>query len=731
LLYRAEVRTEFPGYSGSGYVYLINRAGAWIEVVFRRDTASSDTITVFFSNGSGSARTLSVSLNETILGNLSFPNTSGWNNWSSIKYVVPFQAGVNRLRLTTIGTSTNPYIDKIHVAGENATPLFKLNLLSSGSGNVISNPDEIYFEPGTPITLTATPSSNNVFTRWFGSFESYSNPHTFAMNSHKTVIGIFMPENTISPFPYHQYPIGFASLNALGNNGTTGGEGGLTAIVYNGADLWNIMLDRQDPNNNRNLPPLTVYVVGILSPDPAIFGSSKMLDVKDAYDISIIGVGSDATITGFGLKIFRAKNVIVRNITFASCPDDGISIDANDDPALGHHIWVDHCTFTEIPPAGYPSFSSYDGALDITHTASFVTVSWNLFTNYDKNSLVGHSNTQVTDTAMYLTYHHNYFDSTRQRNPRVRFANVHIFNNYYRNNALYGVSSNMGAEVMVEGNYFENVPIPTETSRDGSPPGFLVERNNIFINCGVPGTGGSVFEPSIYYNYSMNIAADVPGLVQLYSGSGLYDFSRTIHDPIPVELNSFTADVNGTDVTLSWTTASEINNRGFEIQKKVNSLPAGQADLQSTVSNEEWNVIGFISGHGTTTDFKSYSFKDAGLSSGKYSYRLKQTDFDGSFTYSTIIEIDINIVREFSLSQNYPNPFNPSTIIKYQIPEKSNVTIKVFDVLGNLVQTLIDEFKEPGLYELQFDGRNLSSGVYFYQLKSGKFIQTNKMILIK
>lgn len=716
LIYRAEILNQYPGFSGSGYVYLVNRRGAWVEVLFRRDTATSDTITVHYSNGSGSNRTLSVSLNESVLGNLTFPKTNNWTDWTTVKYIVPFQAGVNRLRFTTTGTNVNPLLDKIFVGGVNATPVYKLDLISSGNGDVSSNPSGIYFDVGTNVTLSAVPSNNYNFTRWFGTFENFENPHTLAMNSHTTAIGIFMPVSSITPFPYNEYPIGFASLTAYGKNGTTGGTNGNSVIVTNGAELWEIMLDRQDPNNNKNLSPLTVYIVGTISPVSGVFGSSKMLDVKDAYDISIIGVGNDATITGFGLKLFRAKNIIVRNITFASCPDDGISIDANDDPTLGHHIWVDHCTFTEIPPAGYPAFSSYDGALDITHTASFITVSWNHFTNYDKNSLIGHSNSQVTDTAMYITYHHNYFDSTRQRNPRVRFAKVHIFNNYYRSNALYGVSSNMGAQVMVEGNYFENVLIPTETSRDGSPQGFLVQRDNIFINSGTPGTGGNVFEPSNFYDYSMNPAATVPGLVQQYAGAGLYDFSRTMHDPIPVELYSFTAEAIGLEVILRWITATEINNSGFEIEK---------------LNGTSWEVVGFVSGHGTISEPTFYTFTDRNSKHGKYSYRLKQIDFDGSYTYSHIVEVDINIIADYSLSQNYPNPFNPSTMIRYQIPEKSDVSIKVFDVLGSLVQELVNDIHEPGQYELQFDGRNLSSGVYFYQLKSGNFIQTNKMILIK
>jgi pectate lyase len=722
LLNRAEIRSEFPGFSGSGYVFLVNKAGAWLEVLFRREAASTDTITIHFSNGSGGARSLSVVVNEITLGNLAFPNTSSWSNWSTVKYVVPFQAGLNKLKLATIGTSTNPFIDKILIAGSIATPVYQLTLIPSGSGTLNSDPSEIYFDTGSNITLSAVPSGNFSFTRWFGSFESVENPYSLTIASHTEAVGIFMPSNAILPFRYEQNPNGFASINALGYSGTTGGANGITEIVSNGTELWNLMLDRQDPNNNKNLPPLTVYIAGILSPDAGIFGSSKMLDVKDAYDISIIGIGNDAIITGFGLKIFRAKNIIVRNIKFASFPDDGISIDANDDAQFGNHIWIDHCTFTDVPPLGYPSHSSYDGALDITHTAAYVTLSWNFFDGHDKNSLVGHSDSNVSDSAMKITYHHNWFKGTNQRNPRVRFAKVHVYNNYYSDNGIYGVSSNMEADVMVEGNYFLNVPIPTETSRDGSPQGDLVERNNIFINCGVPGTRGTAFEPSLFYSYTIDSTITIPDTVMLYAGSGKYDFSLVGEEPIPVEFLSFTGIVNGENVCLNWSTTTELNNIGFEILRKKIEM-----DMQEI----PWQTIGFIQGKGTTTNEQFYSFNDIKPLPGNYKYMLKQLDFDGSMKFSDEIEIILGPITVFKLEQNYPNPFNPSTMIRYQVPQNSYVSIIVYDVLGNKIKELVNQEKTTGYYSTSFESFGLSSGLYICTMKAGNFTTSNKMILIK
>lgn len=187
---------------------------------------------------------------------------------------------------------------------------------------------------------------------------------------------------------------------------------------------------------------------------------------------------------------------------------------------------------------------------------------------------------------------------------------------------------------------------------------------------------------------------------------------------VPVELLSFSSSVEGNTVNLSWMTATELNNLGFEIERSSNK--------------SDWMTIGFKEGKGTTTETQHYSYSDqlSDLAVSKLFYRLKQVDFDGSFEYSNIIEVDI-APSVFSLSQNYPNPFNPSTKINWQVPVGSWQTLKVFDILGNEVATLVDEFKTAGKYEVEFDASKIPNGVYFYQLKTENFISTKKMILMK
>ncbi len=225
---------------------------------------------------------------------------------------------------------------------------------------------------------------------------------------------------------------------------------------------------------------------------------------------------------------------------------------------------------------------------------------------------------------------------------------------------------------------------------------------------------------------------------QSVTGDGWYidDIRLMTFAIVPVELTSFTATATQNSASLNWQTATEINNSGFEIERKQVGSP------QSSVGNQDWRVIGFVPGFGTTTEPKTYSFTDENLPAGKYQYRLKQIDFDGSFEYSNTVEVEISSPTEFTLEQNYPNPFNPSTKIKYTIPTVTlslskgdvYVTLKVYDVLGNEIATLVNEQQQPGTYEVEFNvgqAISLSSGVYYYQLRVGGFVETKKMILVK
>ncbi len=191
--------------------------------------------------------------------------------------------------------------------------------------------------------------------------------------------------------------------------------------------------------------------------------------------------------------------------------------------------------------------------------------------------------------------------------------------------------------------------------------------------------------------YSFNFSAD-GYFPQTINNVVVNNFQTTIlnveliPNVIPVELISFTVDVDGNSVTLNWQTSTETNNQGFEVQRASSE----------TIFVKEWEMIGFVEGNGTTTEQNAYFFIDKDLKANKYQYRLKQIDFDGSYAYSDIIEIEVEAPMEFSLEQNYPNPFNPTTNIKYSVPADGNVSLKVYDILGNEIATLVNEEKPAG-----------------------------------
>ncbi len=192
--------------------------------------------------------------------------------------------------------------------------------------------------------------------------------------------------------------------------------------------------------------------------------------------------------------------------------------------------------------------------------------------------------------------------------------------------------------------------------------------------------------------------------------------------PLPIELTTFTALFKDAEVKLCWETATEINNYGFEIERQNSEYEIRAPKRQK---------IGFIQGYGNSNSPKYYSFIDNSIESGKYFYRLKQIHTDGLFKYSYVVEVNVDVANKFELSQNYPNPFNPSTTIEYSTLNESFVIIKVYDVLGKEITTLVNERNSTGNYTVNFNASNLSSGVYFYRMQAGSFVSAKKFILLK
>ena len=301
-------------------------------------------------------------------------------------------------------------------------------------------------------------------------------------------------------------PTGFAAVNALGRNGTTGGAGGPTVTVSTASAFLAAIAQ---PG------PLNICVSGTIT----LPATPQMHNVSS--NKTIVGIGSTALITGGGLNIGlpaddsilappanAVQNVIIRNLSFRDATDDSINVQM-----YSHHVWLDHNDLA----------NGYDGLIDIKRGSSYVTVSWNHTHNHTKNMLLGHDDGNAAQDVGYLkvSYHHNWFDQTPQRNPRARFGEpIHVYNNYYLHNTDAGVACQANAGCLVEGNYFENVEEPV-TNHYAGPTGRCVARNNVFVGeSGAPDCSGSVQEASAYYSYTLDDPNGVKASVTAGSGVG-------------------------------------------------------------------------------------------------------------------------------------------------------------------------------------------------------------------
>ncbi len=298
----------------------------------------------------------------------------------------------------------------------------------------------------------------------------------------------------------------------------------------------------------------------------------------------------------------------------------------------------------------------------------------------------------------------------------------------------YNVAGRFGTMVLTDSFSFWDWRTPNELTQ-AFPLVFPTPQDTIYWEFGYTASDSSSIDT--LYSCGLSIVYDgIPDFLDRWNFGPKFPIT-IIQGNIPVELASFNALTKDKTVELNWITATEINNKGFEIERQA---------VSEQSATGKWETIGFVPGSGTTTEPKSYSFTD-NLShtlthtlnlTFTLKYRLKQIDYDGSYKYLNEADVAVDLTpKEFVLYQNYPNPFNPVTTISWQSPVGSHQTLKIFDILGNEVATLVDEYRDVGNYEVTFStetlGRTseLNSGIYFYQLQVGDISVTKKMIFLK
>lgn len=237
----------------------------------------------------------------------------------------------------------------------------------------------------------------------------------------------------------------------------------------------------------------------------------------------------------------------------------------------------------------------------------------------------------------------------------------------------------------------------------------MISVNRAQVNSNITYDAGA----SIDIQLNADVCADNIIINGTFSGGG-----TICTGALPVTISLFSALSNKNNVKLTWKTETEFNNSGFEVERKTEI--------------GDWINLSFINGSGTTNQPVEYNYEDKKLMPGKYFYRLKQIDYNGNYEYFDLpLYVLISKPKEFSLGQSYPNPSNPKCNIDFQLPERTLVNISVYNMLGQLVAAIVNDEKDAGVYTVEFDGSNLSSGTYIYRITAGSFTEVKKMILVK
>lgn len=363
---------------------------------------------------------------------------------------------------------------------------------------------------------------------------------------------------------------------------------------------------------------------------------------------------------------------------------------------------------------------------------SFNYVSWNFSNSYSganySSNLINQQNARTSDLTnailSNITLSSNLIATDGNSYHRTKNWNISYSSSRYLEFSI----------TLTNGETFPDMEVEIKTTHavSSNTGGYRITyswNNESFAQCGndITGITGNTLSPYNTFlipspnNTSYNLLTiRIHGWITDVTNSIYFgNIEISGEQPLPVDLSFFKANINSNRVNLSWATEKEINNYGFDIERK-------------SLSDNTWQNKGFIKGNGNSFVAHTYNFEDSDIPPGKYNYRLKQTDFNGNFRYFELKEIvEVNIPKKITLLQNFPNPFNTSTIIRFSLPVESNITVKVYDISGKTVRSYFNSKLKSGFYEILFKGDNFPSGIYYYKLTADNVILARKMMLIK
>lgn len=526
--YDGIISSANSGYTGAGYVDINNSGGMGINYQIQAPASGTYTLTIRYANIGSTSAGLTVNGSS---GSLSFPRTASLSSWSTVTKNVSLVSGTNQLRLRATGSQEIANIDSLSVSGSAIAGICAGGVSSSSVASSVASSSASSLVSSSAISSSRASSITSSITSTQSSRSSIA-PSSSSLPTSSSRSSSSVPSES----PDFSLT-GFATVAALGVPTTTGGAGGAVVRATTFEQLQTYVTASE---------PYVIEVEGAIQPP------SGYVKFNVASNKTIIGVGNTAILRQIGFRVGGAtgcldaynpnttyvSNVIIRNLTFRDVYDAGSNPDADavTVECFSHHVWVDHNTFIYSAPNSSLA-GRIDGAVDVKRGGNWVTVSWNHFYHYNKVMLLGHvdSNAIQDSGRLHVTYHHNYFENTYQRHPRVRFGKAHVYNNYFFNDRTgparqisYIALAGPEAHLYLEAN---NILVDSGelyvVSEDSEQSAKVTFTNDNIVTLFNPSAewllhvdNGQAFNPRDFYQYSINSASALPSLVPAYAGAG-------------------------------------------------------------------------------------------------------------------------------------------------------------------------------------------------------------------